>query len=314
MSTQPIPVMQPTAEQVADLAGRSVVFSLEIRSPRFVRKVSTAEFAPEEDSDLFHVSKDLIDQDALSDIRRHASKFKGWMRNRRAVSCSLLRGGMYLIPAQLVVDVDERCQKFLAEREALVDAFLAKYDALKMEARQRLGAKHYKEQDYPAASLLQRAFAVNVGWLTIDVPRALERVNADLFAREQARVESDWREAWGEIRDAVRMSFAELVEHLSDRLAPEPDGKRKVLRDSVVENLKEFLSTFAARNLTNDEEMAALADKARKVIDGVSGEDLRNVDLTRDRVVKGLAEVRRKIDGLVINQPRRQMSRTAGRA
>jgi hypothetical protein len=314
MTTQPLIIAEPTSEDVASLTGRSVVFNLQISSPRFVRKISTSEVAPDEDADLFHVSKDLIDQDALKAIRRHASQFKGWMRSKRAVSCSLLRGGMYLIPAELVVDVDSRYQAWQKERDELVDSFILRYDALKTDARRRLGPKHYRDQEYPAAGALVRAFAVTSGFLSIDVPKALERVDSKLFEREQARVESDWKEAWAEIRDAVRVSFAELIEHLAERLLPGEDGKRRVLRDSAVDNLHEFLDTFSARNLTNDSELEALAAKARAVIAGVGGDELRSIDVTRDRVIKGIGEIRRGLDGIVITAPRRQMSRGGGRA
>lgn len=315
MSTQPqINISEPTAEDVASLTGRSVVFNFQVSSPRFVRRINTAEVAPEEDPDLFHVSKDLIDQDALKAIRRHASQFKTWMRTRRAVSCSLLRGGMYLIPAELVVDLDARYQAWQKERDELVEAFIARYDALKTDARRRLGPKHYRDQDYPPAAALDRAFGVTAGFLSIDVPKALERVDSKLFEREQARVEADWKDAWSEIRDAVRVAFAELVEHLAERLTPGEDGKRRIIRDSSIENLHEFLDTFAARNLTNDAELEALAAKARAVMAGVGGEELRSIDVTRDRVIKGMSEIRRGLDGLVVTAPRRQMSRGTGRA
>jgi hypothetical protein len=79
--------------------------------------------------------------------------------------------------------------------------------------------------------------------------------------------------------------MAELVEHMIDRLSKDDDGKAKTFKTSTVENFKEFADLFAARNLTGDSELAALVEKAQKVMSGVDAKSLRtDAGARHDRV------------------------------
>jgi hypothetical protein len=292
------------------LSSRSVIFELYVSAPLWRRPMPLSGLIGEEqdgaDPDLIHVSKDLIDRKALIALNSHAAAFKEWLRVR-SVPCRLLRGGMRLMPNAMVLEVDERAQAFIAERQALVAALVEVYSGLKVDAARRLG-KHYREEEYPDPRILELLFNVRTNWLSIDIPRALEQLNVDLYAREKARVELEWREAYGEIRDALRASFAGLVGHLADRLGTKEDGKRMVLRDSAIVKVREFIDTFAARNLTGDEELADLAAKARNLIAGVEPDDIRSVDMIRERVRTGMEEIKVELDAMIVPAPRRRFA------
>ncbi len=301
-----IPTAEADRATAERLARETVVLELRISAPSFRRKLpSTDLLDPAEeptDPELIHVSKDLIDRYALGEIGQADSRFRRWLRNR-TISCSMLRGGMWLVPLRAVEDVDRGIASYRAERARLVGVLVERHEQLKADARARLG-RHYNPADYPPASELARAFGVRARFLSFNVPAALADLNRELYERERARVETEWSEAYTEIRTALREAFAGLVEHLADRLGQDDQGKPKTFRDSTVQQMQDFLETFGARNLTGDQDLAELAEQARALIQGVSPETLRKAALFRERVREGMEQIKAKLDTLVVTKRR----------
>ena len=102
-----------------------------------------------------------------------------------------------------------------------------------------------------------------------------------------------------------------LVRHLGERLSGGEDGKPRVFRDTAVENLSEFFQRFRRLNVRSNVQLDELVDRAERVIRGVGAEDLRNSGDLRQRVTAQLAAVQSKLDGLLVDKPRRKILRTA---
>jgi hypothetical protein len=90
----------------------------------------------------------------------------------------------------------------------------------------------------------------------------------------------------------------ELVSHLRDQLADQPDGKPQRLRESILQKLRDFLGTFDLRNVVDDQDLKEQVDKARALLEGVSTDALRNMPLIRARVREGMAELAVQMDVL----------------
>ena len=105
-------------------------------------------------------------------------------------------------------------------------------------------------------------------------------------------------EACKEIQQVMRASLLEMVNHLRDRLADQPDGKPQRLRESTLEKLRGFLATFDLRNVVDDQELKEQVEKARALLEGVSTDALRNMPLIRSRVREGMAELATQMDVL----------------
>jgi hypothetical protein len=97
----------------------------------------------------------------------------------------------------------------------------------------------------------------------------------------------------------MREKLLDLVTHLEDRLRPTDDGKKKVLRESPVANLQEFLTTFAQYNVTNDVELATLVSKAQELVGGTSAETLRTSDEWREKIRSGMESIKGQLSGMV---------------
>ena len=209
---------------------------------------------------------------------------------RFAVPCHAVRYGRYIVPIALVARVEEVIADYSARLDEAVALLVENYDRLIERDERELGAV-FARRDYPGANELRGSFGIETEWEATSVPVALKQIKQALFAREKAKAERRWADASDEIRAGLRAGFMDLVSRLGERLAPATDGKRTVLKSSLVEGLREFLDLFSAKNLTDDRALSALVSKARCLVDGVSPDDLRRSEDVRTEVQRGLGEI-----------------------
>ncbi len=82
-----------------------------------------------------------------------------------------------------------------------------------------------------------------------------------------------------------------MVTHLTERLAGQTDGKPKVFRDSVVNNLADFFQRFPHLNIRSNEQLELLVDQAQQIFQGVEPQTLRDDRVLRDTVASELSEL-----------------------
>jgi len=291
---------EPQADAVNTGAGvraRTVCLAVNIRTLGTRRTVSSDAVEVDADRSMIHVGKDIIESEELVSIRRLDSDMRRWLA-LRAVPSRITRSGCYLIPVGLIEVVDKYVAQYRAERTARIDAFVAAYPALVRQAEERLRSQ-FDALDYPPADAVARAFEVRASWLSFDVPAALRAISTELWSRERARVEAEWRDAAEEVRGALREGFAKLVDHLAERLQPAEDGKRKVFRDTAIANVTAFLDTFTARDVTDDSALAALVNQARGMLAGVDPDRVRSSSMTRERLAEGFGQIQASLSELV---------------
>ena len=255
------------------------------------------------DQKMFTIGKKIFDSEHYQNALRVAHDFDAWVK-RRAVPCPLKRG-IHLIPNGMLDELYTRLDEAQAKYETEADALLAEYDELKREAREGL-RDLYREADYPPAELLRRSFWVERRMFDFSPPGE-GKLSEAVYKQERARWQQTFAEAEDEVRLALRESMLTLVSHLAERLQPSPDGKRKVLRDSAVDKVVEFLELFDRRNVLNDEELKALVVRARRVLDGdgMMADALREDGTVREIVRRRMEEVKTRLDALVKSGPAR---------
>jgi hypothetical protein len=106
-----------------------------------------------------------------------------------------------------------------------------------------------------------------------------------------------WRH--GLATQALLAEFRRLLDAFAERLAPAPAGRRKVLRDSAVHDLKELCRCVRELNLGALPQFERAADEARAVLDDWQPHELRNLSAARQEVAEGLARVSAKLAGLL---------------
>ena len=283
----------PVSTKFADVFSRATCLSLELGVPGSRRKVASSEVTVDADTDRIGVSKSLYDSKEFKAVKTMDGTIRAYIYGRSLPS--MFRSGVYMVPNTLLQETDTRLLELQAERDALIDAFMLEYPAIKLRDREKLRGL-YDDADYPADATLRKAFSMGWEYIAFGVPQNLPGA---MFAREQSKAAAKLAEATDEIRQVLRAEMGELVKHMVDRLSGKGDGKPKVFRNSLVENLKEFLQVFRDRNITDDAELDALCDRAKSLLNGVDAQALRESDQARSKVAAGFAEIKSQLDGMM---------------
>jgi hypothetical protein len=188
----------------------------------------------------------------------------------------------------------------------LEEVFLAAYPRLCQEAAGRLRTLP-NPADYPPVEEVRSPFTFSWQYVSYGVPEQLREISSRMFQTERDKAVQAMSEACAEVQQVMRASLLELVSHLRDRLADQPDGKPHRLPESTLQKLRDFLATFDWRNVVDDQDWKEQVDKARALLEGVSTDALRNMPRIRSRVRKGMAELAAQMDvpagDRVIRQP-----------
>lgn len=215
---------------------------------------------------------------------------------------SKIKEGLYVVGNGMIDEIESRLKKANQRlRDEYIPALIADYPEAKQRAKDMPVKKGglgplYDDNDYPEAEDLAKAFGFDWQWMALgipdDLPEALKR-------EQQEKMEKKFSEAAEEIAVALRASFQELIAHATEKLTPSDDGKPKVFRDSMIENIQAFIDVFAARNIMNDAELAELVNRAQDVLIGIDVKKVRKDEAMRTTVKQGFDEIKAKLDTLV---------------
>ncbi len=247
----------------------------------------------------------------LLDTSHHAFKAVTAIKGRavnyfRGVSLPYPEPGIRLIRQETIPDFDRQIAVFREELDEAVIDLDRHYSELRAAARDRLGDL-YDASDYPAT--LVGAFAIEHDFPSVEPPPYLQQLSPELYHLECQRVQSRFDEAVQLAESAFTEELSRLVSHLTERLAGNEDGKPKIFRDSVVENLTEFFDRFKQLNIGSSEQLEQLVTQARQVVSGVHPQHLRNNQELRANVATQLSGVQSVLDGLLVDRPRRNIIR-----
>ncbi len=122
-------------------------------------------------------------------------------------------------------------------------------------------------------------------------------------------MQSRFNEAVQLAEQAFTEELTRLVEHLSERLSGQQDGKPKVFRDTAITNLTEFFQRFQRLNIRSNEQLDDLVSQAQDIVRGVQPQQLReNLDL-REHIAGQLETVQQALGEFVVDRPRRNILR-----
>lgn len=153
--------------------------------------------------------------------------------------------------------------------------FLQDYDDHVDQARIDLG-RLFRIDDYPSREQLQGKFQIR--WRIIPVPDS-EHFMARLATDDTDRVKRDIErhvseQLHGAVGDLYRR-LGEAVEHVSERLRNDENGKPLVFRDSLIENVRNLVDIVPRLNIFGDPVLAGLCDQVKDKIASVDPETLR---------------------------------------
>lgn len=290
----------------SSLMDNAVLLSVSFRRFGVRKTVGSDEVETDADRKMIHVAKDLIESDRLDDIKTHHGKVAKTI-NGLTSGAAFLRAGVRLLGVDLVEEVNARLKDESAADAALVDLFMDQYPLARESAARRLGSL-FNLADYPSAAKVRAAFGIEWNFLEFATPGKLRGVSPETWAAENAKLSAAFASAADEVTRALRGEASKLVEHLVERLSADDTGKRKKFHDTLTGNLHDFLETFQGRNITNDQELAALVEDARKLIGGVDASHLRDSDTLRVKVASGFSAIKDRLDGMLVAVPKRRIN------
>jgi molybdopterin converting factor small subunit len=257
------------------------------------------------EGDFLSAGKELVDTKhpafrAVTAVRNWAiSLFKG-------VSLPYPEPGIRLVKQDEIEKIDGQMAQLREELAEVVEGLNRHYGELKEAARQRLGSL-YSEQDYPAS--LRDLFAMGWDFPSLEAPAYLAQLNPQLYEQECQRVQARFDEAVRLAEEAFTAELAKLVSHLTERLSGQEDGRPKIFRDGVLENLTGFFERFRALNVRSSEDLDREVADAQRIIRGVEPQDLRDNLGLRQHVATEMSRVQSVLDGLLVARPRRNILR-----
>ncbi|WP_315851589.1 hypothetical protein [Anatilimnocola aggregata] len=275
------------------------------------RKSLTAE-QQSQAADTFDAEKEFLSaRKKLIDTTHPAMKAVTALRGQivqywRRVSLPFPEPGIRLIRRADIAAFNVQLTSLKGELGETVEQLEESYAELKRSARQRLG-RLFNASDYPVT--LRGMFDVNWDWPSIDPPHYLQQLSPDLFQQECTRVQARFTEAIQLAEQAFFEEFAKLLEHLTERLTGDVDGKPKVFRDSAIENLREFFQRFQSLNVGSHQQLEELVSQAQRIVRGVGPQKLRDDRGLRQEVASQLSGVQSVLDGLMVDRPRRNLVR-----
>jgi len=306
----PAPVAEPLTPAPAPITEpqmleRAVLIQVDIKRIGNARKVSTEIINADADKDLLHVSKTLLDSAELKAVTALDSEMKSYLK--RKCLPSVLRKGVFLLPLASLSAVNARMEAFQAQRATLVNSFAEVYPSLVEQARAQL-RDLFDAEDYPPAERVKEFFALSWNYVSFGVPEALATVDQALFEEQRQKSAAQWQEAQGVVQDLLRARTLEMVSHMAERLTPCADGKAKTFRNSMLENIDEFLQDFDSLNVTNDAQLAALVSRARELLSGVDAQTLRKSKDLRANLGSAFGEIETQLNSLLVDRPLRMVS------
>ena len=281
----------------------AIVFSVHSWGNR--KKADKEELTTEADKAMLHLTKQLIDSIEYKAIKTFLGVVKAWVIKRSVPS--FFKDGVYFFSANenVIREVEEYLAVKSLELKPLIEEMIATYPQRIEDAEKRLKkGRQFKRSDYPGVEYLRRAFYFEYQWITFDVPKELPE---DVYNVQLAKKMQGLEEQAESIAMCLREAFRSLITHARERLTPDPGGKKKIIRDSVLENINEFIDTFSNRNIVNDMDLANLVQKAQAVLKDVDGaETLRDDKDMAKYVQKQFKEIEGSLDGMIVERPRRK--------
>jgi hypothetical protein len=136
------------------------------------------------------------------------------------------------------------------------------------------------------------------------------RINPEIYQQEQERISRRFEEAVQLAEQAFISEFAKLVSHLTERLANDGNGERRIFRDTAVSNLSEFFERFQTLNVRSNQDLDRLVEQAQQMVNGVTPQDLREDGDLRHQIATDMGQVQTRLEGMIVERPRRQIIRS----
>lgn len=219
--------------------------------------------APCAQADAGRYHKVLLPKQALAEIHKIVNEAR---HEHYFLTLPWDDNGYRVLPAAVYMDHTDRMRGLSNRFATAVDALAQQFSQLVDQARLRLGSL-FRQEDYPLPAELRAKFDFETKVMPLpdagdfrvtlgDAER--ERIKRQITAAVEASLQVGSRELWQRLYEAVT--------HMAERLTAykvTEEGVEHPFRDSIVTNLVRLVDVLPKLNVTNDPELARLAEQVR---------------------------------------------------
>ena len=204
--------------------------------------------------------------------------------------------GLRLLPTAQYFKYNEAMTAVQDEFNRLVDNFLDAYDWEITQAQAKLGNLFVRD-DYPTIEALRQKFKFRLTYIPlpdagdfrIDIANeAADEIKEHYVSYYSTQLNNAMNDVWYRTHDVLK--------RMSERLDYGDNEKKKVFRDSLVENVSEMVELLRVCNVTGSTQMTAMADKLDDALNGVTPDALREDEYLR-------TETKRAVDEAIAQLP-----------
>jgi len=233
----------------------------------------------------------------LTEITKIANATRSWLYG---VTQPWGDNGDRILNMAYFMEFKDRLADYEGQFASSVNSFLGDYDTLVAAAAFQLGDL-FNREDYPTRETIQAKFGFRynmiplpqAGDFRVDIGEdGLRELQAQYESVLQQRVTGAMTEAWERLHDCLtRMS-----ERLTDDTDSNGDPKRKIFRDSLIENAVEVCGLLKSFNITGDVRMDEMRKQLEDAMRGVDADALRDSDMLREQTKRKVDNILSKFD------------------
>lgn len=229
----------------------------------------------------------------LEQITKLASAVRAWLYS---VTQPWGDNGDRLLPLSVFADFKDRMTDYEQRFSTAVNDFLNDYDTMVAAAAFQLGDL-FNRDDYPTRESIEHKFAFRysimplpeVGDFRVDVSNdGLKELQTQYEGVLKRRVEGAMHDAWERLHDVL----SRMSERLTDDTGADGEVKRKIFRDSLVDNAVEICGLLKSFNITGDLRMDEMRKQLEDTLRHVDAQTLRESDTVRE-------QTKRKVDDML---------------
>ena len=232
-----------------------------------------------------NVNKNLLAGTGFLDtITKYAANARAWHLSQ---TLPWSDNGQRLLPVSNFISYKEQLGKLNENFDALVGKFIEAYPNLVSAAAFQLGDL-FNRDEYPTREHITSKFGFRYslaplptsGDFRIDIAEdGLNELKNHYEGVLETRVNGAMQDAWDRLHD--------VLSRMSERLTPDidenGDEKRKIFRDSLVDNAIDVCKLLKHFNTTNDTKLEFMRQQLEDAMRGVDAQSLRESDLLREQ-------------------------------
>jgi hypothetical protein len=260
---------------------------------------------PETDPKSLNVSKKLLDCEELEAIKRLYHRLRDAVERYELPTKDQFRGGLYMIELDKFERVEAELEDAIRTLAGYVDALAANYELRVEQSRARLGTL-FNEHDYPSIETLRNRLVIRYQYQTLSTPEGLKKYSRDIFERERKKLQAKMEDAIEDCRQIVAGKTKELLTEIVERVKP-TEGKPKVFRPDIIKSWTDALELLGDKNVTNDEELKAVIETAKKAISGRDVATFKSDSAVKAEIEEAFGSLIERLDDSVIDKPLRRV-------